>query len=153
MRKAPAETETVAERDARFWDNFYSVKQSLHEFESDAELFYQLRANRGFQRAHQGKDIKVLRPTLQSACPQRSPTSFHARWSRWATHCRGCDQSESIGANVKSTIRRRVARNNIDGKARKHSGMAQAAQCRRRGSRRRSEVASFRRSAPIRPGA
>ena len=31
---------------------------------------------------------------------------------------RGCDQSEAIGANMKSTIHRRVSRNKIDGKAR-----------------------------------
>ena len=33
---------------------------------------------------------------------------------------RGCDQSESVGANFKSTIHRRVARNRITGKAVKH---------------------------------
>ena len=34
---------------------------------------------------------------------------------------RGCDQSEAVGANMKSTIHRRVSRNKIDGKARKHT--------------------------------
>ena len=34
---------------------------------------------------------------------------------------RGCDQSESIGANMKSTIHRRVARNKITAEARMHT--------------------------------
>ena len=36
---------------------------------------------------------------------------------------RGCDQSEAIGANMKSTIHRRVARNRIDkgGSTRTHT--------------------------------
>ena len=123
MRKAPAETETVAERDARFWDNFYSVKQSLRKFESDADDHRKLRAVEAFNAGTQvGKDIKVLRPTLQSACPHVLTNIVPRQMVEMGDPLRrGCDQSESIGANMKSTIHRRVARNNIDGKARKHT--------------------------------
>ena len=45
-------------------------------------------------------------------------------WKVWTESSRRCDQptsqSESIGANMKSTIHRRVSRNKIDGKERKH---------------------------------
>ena len=69
-----------------------------------------------------GKDLKVLRPTLQSACPHVLANIVPRQMVEMGDPLRrGCDQSESIGANMKSTIHRRVARNKIDGKERQHT--------------------------------
>ena len=53
MRKAPAETETVAECDARFWDNFYSLKRSFRKFESDEDPYRKTRGVETFNAATQ----------------------------------------------------------------------------------------------------
>jgi len=44
MRKYPTEGESVHERDARFWDNFYSLTRSFRVFESDTDPYRQQRA-------------------------------------------------------------------------------------------------------------
>ena len=69
-----------------------------------------------------GRDVKVLRPTLQSACPHILANVIPRQIKDMGDPLRrGCDQSESVGANMKSTIHRRVARNKITGEARTHT--------------------------------
>ena len=122
MRKYPTEGESRHERDARFWDNFYSLTRSFRAFTSDTDDYRKQRAVEVFNAASQcGRDVKVLRPTLQSAVPHVIANICPRQIVEMGDPLRrGCDQSEAIGANMKSTIHRRVARNKIDGKARTH---------------------------------
>ena len=122
MRKYPTEGESVHERDARFWDNFYSLTRSFRVFESDTDPYRKQRAVEVFNAASQsGRDVKVLRPTLKSSVPHVIANIIPRQIVEMGDPLRrGCDQSEAIGANMKSTIHRRVARNKIDGKARTH---------------------------------
>ena len=124
MRKVPTEGESLAQRDARFWDHFYDTRRAFRQFESDDDDYRKARGVELFNAGQlMNKDVKVLRPTLQSACP-------HVLWAIVTRQIvemgdplrRGCDQSEAIGANMKGTIHRRVARNKIDptGKGRTH---------------------------------
>ena len=123
MRKYPSENESVHERDARFWDNFYTLTRSFRKFESDTDDYREFRAVELFNSASQvGRDVKVLRPTLQSACPHILANVIPRQIKDMGDPLRrGCDQSESVGANMKSTIHRRVARNKITGEARTHT--------------------------------
>ena len=123
MRKYPTEGESVHERDARFWDAFYAVTRSFRVFESDTDSYREQRAVEVFNAATQlSRDVKVLRPTLKSACPHILTDIVPLQIVEMGDPlARGCDQSEAIGANMKSTIHRRVARNTITGKATKHT--------------------------------
>ena len=123
MRKYPSEGESIAERDARFWDHFYASVRSFRKFESDEEEYRQQRAVEVFNAATQlGRDVKVLRPTLKSACPHILANIVPRQIVELGDPLkRGCDQSESVGANMKSTIHRRVVRRTITKKATKHT--------------------------------
>ena len=123
MRKYPDEGESVHERDARFWDNFYTLTRSFRVFESDTDSYRQQRAVEVFNGASQvGRDVKILRPTLQSACPHIVANIIPRQIVEMGDPLkRGCDQSEGFGANLKSTIHRRVSRNKITGKDVKHT--------------------------------
>ena len=69
-----------------------------------------------------GRDLKVLRPTLVSACPHIMANIIPRQIIEMGDPLRrGCDQSESVGANMKSTIHRRVTRKKITGKDTKHT--------------------------------
>ena len=122
MRKYPGEGESVHERDARFWDNFHTLSRSFRVFESDANHYREARAVETFNAATQvGHDVKVLRPTLKSACPHILADIVPRQIIEMGDPLsRGCDQSESVGANMKSTIHRRVARRKVNGKATVH---------------------------------
>jgi len=123
MRKYPNQDESKGERDARFWDHFYASQRSFRVFESDEQPYRELRAVEVFNTGSQvGRDMKVLKPSMQSACPHVLTNVATRQIVEMGDPLRrGCDQSESIGANMKSTIHRRVSRNKIDGKARKHT--------------------------------
>ena len=123
MRKYPNEDESKAERDARFWDHFYALVRAFRKFESNERDYREQRAVEVFNAATQvGRDVKVLRPTLQSACPHIMCSIVPRQIVELGDPLqRGCDQSESVGANMKSTIHRRVTRKQITGKATKHT--------------------------------
>ena len=123
MRKYPSEDETVAERDARFWDHFYAVVRAFRVFESDTNNYREQRAVEVFNAASQlGRDAKVLRPTLVSACPHILANVVPRQIVDLGDPLRrGCDQSEAVGANMKSTIHRRVVRRTITNKSTKHT--------------------------------
>ena len=114
--------ETTAERDARFWDGLYGVRRALRPFERDDDPYRQDRAVELFNASTTVmKDIKVLRPSLQSACPHVLAHIATRQIVEMGDPLRrGCDQSESIGANMKSTIHRRVLRRTITGKETTH---------------------------------
>ena len=114
--------ETTAERDARFWDGLYGVRRALRPFERDDDPYRQDRAVELFNASTVvNKDLKVLRPNLQSACPHVLANIATRQIVEMGDALRrGCDQSESIGANMKSTIHRRVLRRTITNKATTH---------------------------------
>ena len=118
MRKFPTDNEDVAERDARFWDNYLAMRRSLRVFESDTDEYRQQRAVGVFNTSNQVmKDVKVLRPTLQSAIPHILRNIVPPQIVEMGDPLgRGCDQSEAIGANLKSTLHRRVCRKKLKGK-------------------------------------
>ena len=118
MRKYPTNDESVAERDARFWDNYLAMRCSLRVFESDTDAYRQQRAVEVFNTSNQVmKDVKVLRPTLQSAIPHILRNIVPQQIVEMGDPLgRGCDQSEAIGANLKSTLHRRVRRVKLKGK-------------------------------------
>ena len=58
MRKYPSEGESIHERDARFWDNFYALTRSFRRFESDTDSYREQRAVETFNAASQvGRDV------------------------------------------------------------------------------------------------
>lgn len=81
-----------------------------------------MRANEMYNLSAQvGRDLLVLREGLQSACPHVLANIVTRQIVDMGDPLRrGCDQSESIGANMKSTIHRRVARKTITGRASIH---------------------------------
>jgi len=105
MRKYPNQDESKGERDARFWDHFYASQRSFRVFESDEQPYRELRAVEVFNTGSQvGRDMKVLKPSMQSACPHVLTNVATRQIVEMGDPLRrGCDQSESIGANMKST--------------------------------------------------
>ena len=90
---------------------------------SSNDEYRQQRAVEVFNSCTQlGRDLKVLRPTMKSACPHILANIIPRQFVEMGDALRrGCDQSEAVGANMKSTIHRRVARNKIDGKVRTYT--------------------------------